>query len=462
MNLKKVYQTATIRHAICIGFLSLAISFTGFAQEKITLDQAIQLALQNNIQLKQAQLSVALSDVDYKQSVLNLTPSLNGSSNFNYSIGRTFDQLSGQAFDQNVRSANGNLNSSVVLFQGWQRINQISQNKFTLEADKSNAQKAKNDLSLMVVTTYLQVLNVQDLTESARQQYEFSRLQLDREQKLFDVGNKTLADLSQAKSQFANAELNLTNAQNQLDLAYLNLAQLMERNPANPFEVVKPVVNAVSTEALKYEAGEVFQTALANYPDIKLAEYRRMAANKSVSVARGSYYPRLSFGGSMSTGYSSLRQRYIPGTNPPQFEDISFNDQLSENYNRAVGFNLSIPLWNGSAARSTVKRAKINYQNASLAEQLAKNNLNKVISQAVLDAKAADKRHQSTQSAFDSAKAAFEVIEQRYNVGLVNSLDFYQAQVNLNRAQFDLIQAKYDLIFKTKVIDFYLGNPINF
>jgi outer membrane protein len=323
-------------------------------------------------------------------------------------------------------------------------------------------QKAQNDLILLVVTTYLQVLNAKDLTETATQQFEFARLQLDREQKLFDVGNKTLADLSQAKSQFANAELSLTNAQNQLDLAYLNLSQLMERDPSNKFEVIKPAVDAISIATKGYDAQEVYQTALANYPDIKLAQYRRIAAQKSIAVARGSYYPRLSFGGSLSTGYSSLRQRYIPGTNPPEFENISFTDQVGENYNRGLGFNLSIPLWNGNAARSNVNRAKINYQNASLAEQLTKNNLNKVINQAVYDAKAAEKRYQSNQSAFDAAKSAFEVIQQRYQVGLVNSLDFYQAQVNLNKAQFELIQAKYDLIFKIKVIDFYLGKPINF
>ncbi len=181
----------------------------GQAQEKITLEEAINLALTNNIQLKQAKLNVALTAEEYKQSKWALTPSLNANSNLNYSLGRSFDQLSGQAFDQSVTSGNGSLSSSVVLFQGFQRINQISQNKYVLAADKSNAEKAKNDLILNVVSTYLQVLNAQDLLETAKQQVTFARMQLDREQKLFDVGNKTLADLSQAKAQFATADLNL-------------------------------------------------------------------------------------------------------------------------------------------------------------------------------------------------------------------------------------------------------------
>ncbi len=457
-------QTYTIKSKIfCACLLGMALilgSFSAEAQQKITLEQAVQLALENNIQLKQAQFNVAISEEDFKQSKFNLTPSLNAGGNLNYSLGRTFDQLSGQPFDQSITSGNGNLNSSVVLFQGFQRINQILQNKYSLEANKSTAQKAKNDLTLNVVTTYLQVLNAQDLTETARQQQEFAKLQLDREQKLFDVGNKTLADLSQAKAQFATAELNLTNAQNQLDLAYLNLAQLMERDPAEKFLVEKPVIDLISTVASQYIANDIYREALVNYPDVKLAEFRTRAAAKAVSVARGGFYPRLSFGGNLSTGYSSGRQRL--NTTTMTLEDIPLNDQLRDNYNRGVGLSLNIPLWNGYQARSVVNRAKINYQNASLSEQLAKNNLNKIINQAVYDLKAAEKRFASNQSAYASSQAAFETIEQRYQVGLVNSLDFNQAQVNLNKAQFDLIQSKYDLIFRIKVIDFYLGKPLNF
>lgn len=457
-------QTYTSKSKIfcsCLLGITLILgSFSAEAQQKITLEQAIQLALENNIQLKQAKFDVAISEEDVKQSKFNLTPNLNAGGNLNYSLGRTFDQLSGQPFDQSITSGNGNLNSSVVLFQGFQRINQILQNKYSLEANKSNAQKAKNDLTLNVVTTYLQVLNAQDLTETARQQHEFAKLQLDREQKLFEVGNKTLADLSQAKAQFATAELNLTNAQNQLDLAYLNLAQLMERDPAEKFQVEKPLVNLISTAASQYIANDIYREALGNYPDVKLAEFRTLAAAKAVSVARGGFFPRLSFGGNLSTGYSSGRQRFNNITK--KLEEIPLNEQLTDNYNRGVGINLSIPLWNGYQARSVVNRAKLNYQNASLSEQLAKNNLNKIINQAVYDLKAAEKRFASNQSAYESSLAAFETIEQRYQVGLVNSLDFYQAQVNLNKAQFDLIQSKYDLIFRIKVIDFYLGKPLNF
>lgn len=473
-----------IKISVLTGLGLFLASGTIQAQQKITLLQATELALQNNLQIKQAQLSEALSVEDLKQSQLALYPTLNASNNLNFNFGRSIDPLTNQFVNQATTATNGNLFAGVTLFQGFQKLNQISQNKYSLEADKSNTQKAKNDLLLLVVTTYLQVLNSRDLLTASKQQLEIARQQLDREQKFFDVGNKTLADLSQAKAQLATAELNVTNAQNSLDLNYLSLAQQLELDPAVPFEVEVPVVDEVKNINTSYTATEVFNTALNTYPDIKLAAFQRMAFEKSVAIARGNYYPKLTLQGGLGTGFSNGRVRAVDrvadGTSTPIgfvqntndvvltpnfttiFQKTPFGTQIDENFNQSIGFNLSIPLFNGYAARSSVRRAKINLRNSEVNEQIAKNNLNKVINQAVYELKAADRRFYSAQSAFESSKEAFNVIQQRYDVGLVNSLDYNQAQTNLNKAQFDLIQARYDLIFRSKVIDYYLGKPISF
>jgi outer membrane protein len=446
----------------------LFISITQFAsaQQVITLKRATELVLQNNLQIKQAQLSEALSDETVKQSKLALYPTLNASNNLNLNFGRSNDPLTNQFVNQSLTSTNGSLFSSVTLFQGFQKINQIAQNKFDLEADKSYTQKVRNDLLLAVVNNYLLVLNNQDLLVASRQQYAITNLQLDREQKYFDVGSKTLADLSQAKAQLATAELNVTNAQNQVDISFLNLAQLLELDPASRFEVEKPDISEIKQANSISSSSEIYQTALKNYPDIRLAELRLLAWDKAVYVAKGNFYPRLVMQGSLGSGYSSVRQRLLipqpQGATSPVLEKTPFGDQINENFNQSIGFGLSIPLFNGYFAKSSVRRAKINYQNAQINVQVAKNTLNKTINQAVLDLRAAEKRLSSTQFAFQSSKEAFNVIEQRYNVGLVNSLDFNQAQTNLNKAQFDEIQAKYDFIFRSKVIDYYLGNTISF
>lgn len=444
-----------------IPVISLCIPAEANAQEKISLQRAVELVLQNNLQIRQARLSEALSEETLSQSRYDLYPSLNGSVSTNYSVGRSFDQLSGRLVEKGITSMSSGVNTSVTLFQGFQKLNQIAQNKFELEADKSNTARIKNDLVLAVVTTYLQILTNQDMVEAARQQLNLARQQSDREQKFFDVGERTVADLSQSKAQVATAELNLTDVQNQLDLAFLNLAQLLERDPGVPFEVVRPVTDDPGKIA-QYSANEVFAVSVNRYPEVRLAEFRRLSSEKAVDIAKGSYSPRLTLGGNFGTGYSSNREQLIPGSNPPVFERINFADQLNENINRSIGLSLSIPIFNGFQARSSVRRAKIGLQNAEISLQLAKNNLNKIINQAVYDLRAAEKRYYSAQSAFESSRDAFSAIEERYSVGLVNSLDFNQAQTNLNRAQFDMIQARYDLIFRSKVIDFYLGNPLIF
>lgn len=437
---------------ILISFLGTSLSMmSASAQELLTLKRATELVIENNLQIKQAQFTEAISEENLQQSKLALLPSLNANTGLNFNFGRSIDPLTNQFVNQAITSTSGNLSSGTALFQGFQKINQISQNKLQLDADKSNTQKIKNDLVLTVVTGYLSVLNSQDILSAAQQQLAISKQQLDIEQKFFDVGTKTLADLSQARSQLASAELNVTNAQNQVDLAFLNLAQLLELDPASRFSVEKPKVEDMSKLNSAYSASDVFKSAAASFPDIRLAELRRQASEKGIDIAKGNFFPTLN----LQTGFGT---RYSNGS----FGNNGFATQVKDNFNQFVGFGLSVPIFNGMAARSSVRRAKINFQNSLLNEQLAKNNLNKIINQAVYDLRAAEKRYYSTLTAFESSKEAFNVIEQRYSVGLVNSLDYNQAQTNLNKAQFDQIQAQYDFIFRSKVIDFYLGNPLTF
>jgi outer membrane protein len=449
--MKHIKRQQVIRYTL-YSLLLVAFSASSLsAQERITLKRATELVIENNLQIKQSQFSEAISEENLQQSKLALYPTLNANTGLNFNFGRSIDPLTNQFVNQAITSTSGNVSSGTALFQGFQKINQISQNKLQLDADKSNTQKIKNDLVLAVVTNYLSVLNAQDLLVASKQQLAISNQQLDIEQKFFDVGNKTLADLSQARSQVATAELNVTNAQNQVDLAFLNLAQLLELDPSSVFEVEKPKIEDMSKVNSAYSAVDVFKSASSNFPDIRLAELRKQASEKGIEIARGNYFPSLNLQSGFGTRYSN-----------GSFGNTSFSTQVKDNFNQFIGFGLSVPIFNGLAARSSVRRAKINFQNSVINEQLAKNNLNKVINQAVYDLRAAEKRYYSAQTAFQSSKEAFNVIEQRYTVGLVNSLDYNQAQTNLNKAQFDQIQAQYDFIFRSKVIDYYLGNPITF
>lgn len=451
----------------------------------ITLEKAIELALENNLQVKQAQLSEALSEENLNQSKYALLPNLGASPQASENFGRSIDPLTNQFSTQHIFAVNGSISSQLVLFQGFQKLNQIKQNKLLLEADKSATNKVKNDLILNVVVTYLQILTNQDLVKASEQQIEIAKLTLNREQENFDVGNKTLADLSQAKAQLASTELTLTDAQNQADISILTLKQYLEMSPDAVIQVEKPDLTRLGNIRTDFDALEVYATALTTNPDVQLAERQKEAAFKGIDIARGNYYPSVVLFGSLGTGYSSGREQIVgtvdhgllpigtvEGSNQqvvslmrniePVYGRYGFSSQLSDNFNQSVGIGLSIPIFGNFQARSSVRRAKINYQNASIQSQLAKNNLGKIIAQAVLDLKAAEKRYFSAERTYEANKDAFNVIEQRYEVGLVNSLEYTTSQTNLNKSEFDLIQARYDRVFRSKVIDYYLGNVITF
>ncbi|MBC6111581.1 TolC family protein [Pedobacter sp. CCM 8938] len=439
--------------ALIVGF---CVSQNVRAQEVITIQQAVDNTLKNNLQIKQAQFSAALSEENLSQSKYALYPTVNGSINPNLTFGRGLDQTTFQVTNQTSLYTSGNLSTNIDVFQGFAKINQIRQNKTLLEADKSNIDKVKNDLILQVVTAYLQVLYNTDLARASQDQLDISNKTLIRENALLDAGNKTLADISQAKSQVATAELNLTNAQNQLSVSYLTLGQLMELAPSQKFVVQAPIIDNIQVTPTTNDPDEIFDNAMKIFPDIKLANLRSLAAKQAIDVAKGAYSPRLSLGAGLSSSYSY--QFNYAG----QFAQQSFTDQINQRFGQSIGMSIQIPIFNGFTARSGVRRAKINYNSTLTQEQLAKNNLNKVIFQATTDLKAAQSRFVSTQNAFNAQKDAFYVVEQRYNVGLVNSLDYSTAQTNRNKAEIDFIQAKYDLLFRAKVIDYYLGKQINF
>lgn len=451
-------QVANYSFSKRLTFISSLVLLTGFsqistAQEVITIQQAIDKTLNNNLQVKQAALSESLSDENLKQSKMALYPSLNGGINQSLSWGRN-EGASGLYENVQMYNLGPSLSAGVDLFNGFSKINQIKQNKVLLDAGKTNTDKAKNDLILQVITSYLQILYNKDFLKTADEQLTVAKQQLNQQQQLLNEGNKTLADLSQSKSQVATAELNVTNAANALTISYLTLAQLMDISSATVYDVQAPVIDSFKNPSVKYNAEEVYRNALNVFPDIKLAGLNTTAAKLGVEVAKGNLYPRLSLSGNYSTRYFYTFNSIAPSS--------TLREQFKANLGKGIGLNLSIPIFNGLQARSGVTRAKINLLQTETQEQLAKNNLNKVIYQAVADLKAAEGRYESTTNAFTAQKDAYYVIEERYNVGLVNSLDYSTAQTNRNKAEIDMIQAKYDLLFRAKLIDYYLGKQIVF
>ncbi|QEM07530.1 TolC family protein [Mucilaginibacter rubeus] len=466
---------------ICTIIFSVC-GFNAAAQEVIGLQKAVDLALERNLTIKQAEFTAAITNEDLKQSKYNQLPNLAVSPQGSFNFGRNIDPSTNQFSNQRILAVNGNFTSQVTLFQGGQLRNTVIQNKILLDADKTNVAKVKNDLILNVVTTYLLVLTNQDLVTAAQQQIDVSKIALDRAQKGFDVGNQTLADLSQAKAQLSTNDLNYTNAENQLEQSLLTLKQYMEMDPGTDIRVERPDISKLNNVKTVYDAQEVVKTALAVNPDVLLAEQRQKAAAQGVKIARGNYYPSVVLFGAAGSYFSDAKNTPFGVTPTGRFDTIGFVQnsqqavvvpnykvgyksnpffrQLSDNFNQSVGVSLQIPIFNRFLSRTAVRKAKLQNQNAEVTAQLARNNLSKIIYQAVWDLQAADKRYASATQTYNANKDAFNIIQQRYTVGLVNSLDYNTSLTNLNKSQFDMIEAQYQVIFRSKVIDYYLGNPI--
>lgn len=443
-----------LRFVLFVFFL-IFIRFPLSAQEIISLRAAIDSTMKNNLQIRQADFQSALGSQDVLQSRMNFLPSLSTGVSGRLSGGNFFDEKTGTISNTTNKSIDGDVSSSVTLFQGFQRINQIAYNKYLLEADKSEAERVRNDLQLSVFTTYMEALTNRDLLEASEQQLKLSQDQLAVEEVNMEVGNRTLADLSQARSQVATDELNVTSANNAYELSILSLKQLMEMSPSREIVLEVPSIPDVEKITSEYSAQEVYSNAVKLFPEISEAEFNTLAAERNIKISKGAYYPTLSLSGGLGSGYTTSYRDMNSAIFP-------FREQIRNNFSQYIGFSLNIPIFNNFSSRIGVRKAKISYENTKVAEQQVKNDLNKVVNQAVLDLHSAEQRYQSSEQAFIAMRETFNVYKKRYEVGLANAIELSTSQTNMNKAEFDFITSKYNLIFRSKVIDFYLGKQIEF
>lgn len=458
------------------------------AQEKNqvwTLEQCIDYALKNNIQIKQSELNADLSKVNLTQSQANLLPSLNANGSHSYNIGRTIDRFTNQFADAQVLSQNFSISTDVTLFSGLQNINTIQQNRYTYLANKYDIDKMKNDISLNIATAYLQVLFAMESATNAQNQMGITASVVERTKKLVDAGSAAKGALLDVEAQLASEELNYTNAQNQLNIAYLSLAQLLNLTSTENFTIAIPELNIANQPILETSTTQIYNTAVASLPEVKSAEFKLMSADKAVKAAWGGLSPRLSFSASYGTGYSGLSKRvtgaptfqayvpngditsagdtvYTPYFSNPATEQIPYFDQYNNNVNKSFGFFLTVPLFNRLQTKTAIDRARIQKLNAELTVESTKQQIQKNIQQAYSDANAALKKYSASLKALNAMTESFKYTQQRFDVGLMNSNDYNDAKNKLIKSQSDLLQAKFDYIFKTKVLDFYQGKPLKF
>ena len=413
------------------------------AQQIWSLDDCIDYALKNNISLKQSELNIELNKNEHFQSKMELLPSVNISNSFNNNRGRYINPFTNQ-FDEEVSSSlNLSYNSNFSLFNGFKNINQIK--KAANESLKSiyDLESAQNDLISSIALSYLQILFNQELYQTSESQLELTKNQEDRIKTLVEAGSVALGELLNIQSQLALEEQQLIQAENQLNLSKLQLAQLLELDQYENLNVLKVDIK-VPIFKVQNNINTDYAIALNTQSSIKSSELQIQSAMYDLKIAKANYLPNLSIGHRISTLYLD------------NVDDMfTFNEQLENNQQSAIYLSLNIPIFNKWSVRNSVAQSKIQIENSHLIAQQAKNQLRKNMEQAYADQLAAYKKYQATQKAVIAFQEAFNYINERYELGMVNSYEFNESKNKLIIAESDALRAKYDLIFKVKLYEFY-------
>ena len=461
-----------------------------------TLQAAIDYALAHNLSVRQSELTAQQQENSLRlnRAALYPTAGLNGTQTF--SFGTNKDPFTNQFQAVNVRGNNFTASAQVTLFSGFQLRNAIKQGQLDADATRVDIVKARNDLSLNISSSFLQLLLAQELIRASEARMSTVQAQVSRSEKLFKAGAVAEGNVLDSRAQLAGEERTLVTAQNQRALAQLALVQELNLDPAaaGRFELVVPNLPDPSafsaTGASEMDPNATFELARQNQPEIKAAELRVQSARRGLEFARGAFYPRLTMAGGIQTGYSSVRQQTVrtgfnsqavpvlqpdataPGgyspspyviLNPVPTYDIlpyRFLDQLSDNRGEFVQFTLNMPILNGMQTRVGVQRAQVNIQQVELRAEQIRLQLRQTIQQSYADALAAQRRYAASSRQVEALTLAFRNAEIRFNNGLLNGTDFNIARNNLTAAESDMIQAKYEFSFRRKVLDFYQGKPL--
>ncbi len=465
-------------------------SFDLLGQETriLSLEDCINIAVENNLSVQRSQLNLETAKVNFEQAKGQRYPTLTANGNFGYNWGRGIDPTTNQFTTQRINFNGLGANSSMPLYQGLQTTNTIRQNKLDVEASELDVQKAINDISLSISLTYLNVIFNKELLENARFQLESSEQQLDRTKRLVESGALPVSNELQLVSQVATNEVNLVTAENNLDLALLELKQALLLPPGDEIDIVIPEIEIDQAEIESSSVVEIYNVAISNQPEIESADKRVQSANLGLAVSKGGMQPSLTLNGSVNTNYSDAsKDRELLGfefngeTEPTFFQtaggediiergvDLQFNEsttplsqQYEDNFRRSISVGLFIPIFNGFNTRSGVQRSKINVQQAEISAVEQRNILYQNIETAYRNALAAAKTFTASQRQVDALEETFRTIENQYNLGASNFTDFQVASNNLFQAMSDLSRAKYDFIFRQKVLDFYQGKPLSF
>ncbi|MEZ7837925.1 MAG: TolC family protein [Flavobacteriales bacterium] len=425
-----------------VSILALIFSFSSLhAQQIWSLEDCIAHALTNNISLKQAELNIDIKESLHLQSKLQFLPSINASNSFNQNKGLVENPLTNIRSTTETSILNLSYSTNFTLFSGFKNVNQLKKAATEVLRSTYDLETAKNDLISSIALSYLQILFNHELYSTSEKQLLLTQTQETRINTLVDAGSLARGELLNIQSQLALEEQQLVQAENQLTLSKLQLAQLLDLENYRNLNLLKLDLEVVDFE-IQENIDLDFEKALSTQSSIKSAELEIESAQYDLKIAQSSHMPTLSWATSINTFYVK------------EAEDM-FKEQLTNNQRSSQIISLNIPIFNKWATRTSIKQSKIQIENSLLNTQQAKNKLRKNMEQGYTDQIAAYKKHNAAKKAILAYKESFTYINTRYTLGMVNSYEFNEAKNQLIKAESDALQAKYDLIFKVKLYEFY-------
>jgi outer membrane protein len=424
----------------------------------LTLQQCLDIAIKNNLQVKQSDANAQLARVDYRQAIENLLPNIGGSASRSFNNGRAISPQTNAYVNQSATNDNYSLSGQMTLFNGFSLINAVKSTSFAYQAGKMNFQAAKDAVTVQVITSYLAIIDDKELLNATKSQLTYTKETVDRLTILEKQGaNKAASDLTDQQGQLAGSQVNVVNSQNTLDAAKLTLFQIMNI-PYKP----EAEFQDLNAENLKGDYGsnpdEVYQTALQQFAAIKAATLSRQAAEKNVSSVRGQLAPQITLGGGLGTAYTNTAQKSIVGADSSiTYQNIGYNEQLKNNYSSYISLGLNIPIFLNGARRNALSKAKINALLARDVEENAKIALRQNVEQAYYNMMAAYKKYQVLMDQVKAYTESFRIYKLRYDAGVLTSVDYIFAKNNLDAATVNMISAKYDYFIDSKILDYYQG-----
>lgn len=410
-----------------------------------TLQQCIDWAMDNNLTVAGSEITVETQKVNNNTARMNWLPSVNGSIGENFNFGRGIG--GDNTYEKgNSSSTSFSLGANMTLFDGLATPRRIQLSKLNLEAATADLEKARDDVSVQVAQAYVQILYNYEIREVAARQVSIDSLQVERLQGLYNTGRASAAEVSQQKATLAQSRVTLIQAENNIRTSLLTLAQLLEFPSWEGFSVVRPHVSVTST--LLPDPEEIYAEALGVRPAIRAEKLRLEGAQKQIQIAKASYYPTLSFGGGIGTNYYTT------------FATQGFWDQLNSNFSKYISLNLSIPIFNKFSVRNQVRNAKLQYRSQQLQLLRTEHNLYKEIQQAWNAAIASQAKHAASLEAAAAAEDAFELTKAKYENGKATITEFNESLTRMVKAQSDSVQATYECLYQTSLVEFYRGRPL--